>query len=227
LSNVTIEAWVTNAVSPDNVALFSFDDGLQDGVGGGYLRGVLHDQSNGRNFLELASDNGSPFVSGYPGLGGQSLHVVFVYNPSAGVALIYTNGALEVSQAIATALTNVSANAAALGRSPWDGDPWLAGAIDEFRIYSGQLTQADVGAAQLAGPNVLLTSNVTLSVSQGNGTLMLRWPVAGSGFNLESSPTLGSGAVWTTVTNAPSVIGTNNQVTVPLSNSTMFFRLRR
>jgi alpha-L-fucosidase len=227
LSNVTIEAWLTNAVSPDNVALFSFDDGFQDGVGGGYLRGVLHDQSNGRNFLELASDNGSPFVSSYPGLGGQYLHVVYVYNPSAGVALIYTNGALEVSQAVATDLTNVSANSAALGRSPWNGDPWLAGAIDEFRIYSGQLTQADVGAAQLAGPNVLLTSNVTLSISQGNGSLTLRWPVIGSGFSLESSPTLGASAVWTQLSASTTVSGLNNEVTVTTTNAAMFFRLRR
>jgi len=65
LSNVTLEAWVTNAVSPDNVALFSFDDGLQDGVGGGYLRYVLHDQSNGRNFLELASGSVSPFAASW------------------------------------------------------------------------------------------------------------------------------------------------------------------
>ena len=227
LSNVTIEAWVTNAVSPDNVALFSFDDGLQDGVGGGYLRGVLHDQSNGRNFLELVSGGGSPMVSGYPGLGGRSVHVVYIYNPPAGVALIYTNGVLETSQAVATDLASVSANAAALGRSPWNGDPWLKGAIDEFRIYSGQLTQADVAAAQLAGPDVLLTSNVALSVSQGSGSLTLRWPVAGSGFSLEASPTLGSDAVWTAVTNVSSVIGMSNQVTVSPSNSTMFFRLRR
>ena len=227
LSNVTIEAWVTNAVSPDNVALFSFDDGLQDGVGGGYLRDVLHDQSNGRNFLELASGSGSPFVSGYPGLGGQSVHVAYVYNPSTGVALIYTNGVLEVSQAVSTALTNVSANAAALGRSPWNGDPWLAGAIDEFRIYSGQLLTSDIAAAQVVGPDVLLTTNVSLGISQGSGNLTFRWPVAGSGFVLESSPVLGSDAVWTQVNITPAIVGVNNQVTVITTNATMFFRLRR
>ena len=227
LSNVTLEAWVTNAVTPDNVALFSFDDGLQDGVGGGYLRYVLHDQGNGRNFLELAGGGGSPLLPGYPGLGGQFVHVVCVYNPASGVAAIYTNGVLEVSQAVSTALTNVSLNAAALGRSPWSNDPWLAGAIDEFRIYSGQLQPADIAAAQSVGPNVLLTTNVSLNVSQGSSNLMLNWPVAGSGFILESSPTLGKGAVWMPVTNASLVIGANNQITVPITNSAMFFRLRR
>jgi regulation of enolase protein 1 (concanavalin A-like superfamily) len=227
LSNVTIEAWVTNAVSPDNVALFSFDDGLQDGVGDGYLRYVLHDQSDGRNFLELASGGGSPLIPGYPGLGGQFVHVVCVYNQSSGAALIYTNGVLEVSQAASVSLTDVSTNAAALGRSPWSGDPWLAGAIDEFRIYSGPLLAADIAAAQVVGPNFLLTTNVSLGLSQGNGTLALSWPVAGSGFTLVSSPRLGPGATWTPVNLTPTIVGVNNQVNINQTNATMFFRLQR
>ncbi len=227
LSNVTIEAWITNAVSPDNVALFSFDDGLQDGVGGGYLRYVLHDQGNGRNFMELASSGGSPLIPGFPGLGGQLGHVVCVYNPSAGMALIYTNGVLEISHAVSISLTNVSLDAAALGRSPWSNDPWLAGAVDEFRIYSGQLLPADIAATQIVGPNALLTTNVPLAIAQGNGILILSWPVTGSGFTLESSLALGNGAVWTPVTNALVLVSLNNQVILPLSNSVEFFRLQR
>jgi hypothetical protein len=227
LSNVTIEAWVTNAVSPDNVALFSFDDGLQGGVGSGYLRYVLHDQSNGRNFLELASSGGSPFIPAYPGLGGQSVHLVCVYNPTAGIAMIYSNGMLEVAQTVATPLANASTNAAALGRSPWNSDPWLNGAIDEFRIYAGQLQPADVAAAQVAGPDVPLTSRVSLGMSQGTGVLTLQWPVAGAGFTLESSPQLGANAIWTPVTNAPVVVGSNNQTVVPLGAPAQFFRLKR
>jgi len=227
LTNVTIEAWVTNAVSPDNVPLFSFDDGLQDGVGGGYLRFVLHDQSNGRNFLELASSAGYPKISANPGLGGQLVHIVCVYNPSAGVALIYTNGVLEASQPVSISLTNVSLNAAALGRSPWSGDPWLAGSIDEFRIYNGAMLSSDIAAAQLVGPNVLLTANVSLTLMISGGNLTMNWAVAGSGFTLASSPVLGSGAVWTPVNLTRSIIGTNNQVSIIPTHATMFFRLQR
>jgi hypothetical protein len=121
----------------------------------------------------------------------------------------------------------VSNNSAALGRSPWSGDPWLNGAIDEFRIYAGTLPPADVATAQIVGPNALLTTNVSLNVSQGSGTLMFSWPLAASGFTLESSPALGGNAIWTPVTDAPLVVGLNYQVTVPLTNSAMFFRLFR
>ena len=227
LTNVTIEAWVTNAPSPDNVALFSFDDGLQDGVGGGYLRYVLHDQNNGRNFMELASGGGSPLIPGYPGLGGKYVHVVCIYNMASGIAAIYTNGVLEASKAVSTALTNVSTNAAALGRSPWNGDPWLNGAIDEFRIYAGRLLPDDIAAAQIAGPNTLLTTNVLLGVSQDNGIPTLYWPVAASGFLLEASPILGPDAVWTPLNASSTVSDLNNEVTITATNATMFFRLRR
>ena len=227
LSNVTLEAWVTNAVSPDNVALFSFDDGLQDGVGGGYLRYVLHDQSNGRNFLELASGSGNSFLAGNPGLGGRSVHVACVYSATNGMAIIYTNGVLETSLAVSTPLANVSTNSASLGRSPWSGDPWLAGSIDEFRIYAGAMLPSDISAAQFVGPNVLLTTSVSLATTISSGNLIMNWPVAGSGFTLVSSPTLGSGAVWNPVNLTPSIIGTNNQVTVVPTNATLFFRLQR
>lgn len=227
LTNVTLEGWVTNAVSPDNVPLFSFDDGLQDGVGGGYLRYVLHDESNGRNFMELASSGGSPLIPGHPGLGGQYVHVVCVYSAATGAADIYTNGVLEASQAIDTPLSNVATNAAALGRSPWSADPWLNGAITEFRIYAGELLPADIAAAQVLGPNVLLTTNVSLSQTQGNGSLTMSWPIAGSGFTLMSSPTLGPGANWTPVNITPSLVGMNNQVTLIPTNVAMFFRLQR
>jgi fibronectin type 3 domain-containing protein len=225
LSNVTLEAWVTNAVSPDNVALFSFDDGLQDGVGGGYLRYVLHDQSNGRNFLELASGSGNSFLAGNPGLGGQSVHVACVY--SATNAIIYTNGVLETSLAVSTPLASVSMNSASLGRSPWGGDPGLAGSIDEFRIYAGAMLPSDLAVAQIVGPNVLLTTSVSLTSTTSSGNLIMNWPVAGSGFTLVSSPTLGSGAIWNPVNLTPSIIGTNNQVTVVPTNATLFFRLQR
>ena len=225
LASVTIEAWVTNAVTPDNVPLFSFDDGAQDGVGTGYLRFVLHDQNNGRNFLELAGNGGTPMIAANPGLGGRLVHVVCVYDPGIGAASIYTNGVLEVSQATATALSNVSTSAAALGRSPWNGDPWLAGEIDEFRIYAGTLLPADVAAAQFLGPNALLTTNVSLGISQGSGFLTLSWPVAASGFTLQSCP--GVGGAWTPVNVAPSTVNSNNQVVLVPTNAVRFFRLAR
>jgi len=177
--------------------------------------------------MELASSATTPMIVGNPGLGGKLVHLVCVYNPTMGAALIYTNGVIECSQAVSTSLTNVSPNAAALGRSPWSSDPWLAGAIDEFRIYAGALQSSDVAAAQTVGPDATLTTNVSLAVSPSNGTITFNWPVTAPGFILETSSNLDSSTAWTPVTNLPVVVGSNNQITLPTTNTAMFFRLLR
>jgi alpha-L-fucosidase len=225
LTNVTIEAWVTNAASPDNVALFSFDDGLQDGVGGGYLRFVLHDSGNARNFLELASSSGSPKLACSQGLGGQTVHVACVYNPAAGVMAIYTNGVLEVSQASSVPLSAVSTNLAALGRSPWSGDPWLAGSLDEFRIYNGALTASQIAAAQALGPDQLPATvgpsvPAGLTAAAGSARVVLAWSAASNatGYNVKRAPF--SGGAYAVV--AQNV--TNLTFTDPgLANGTMYY----
>ena len=219
LTNVTIEAWVTNELAPDNMPLFSFDDGTQSGVGEGYLRYVLHDQNGDRTFLELASSAGSPLIATSPGLGGQSVHVTCVYNSGAGTAEVYINGVSEASQPVSVSLDNVSPKAASLGRSPWGDDPSLVGAFDEFRIYAKALLPADIVATQTAGPDALPETTVALTVTQGDGKLLFSWPATG-GYALESAPE--GGAVWTPPPSAPA-----GQVTLSNFSPALNFRLHK
>lgn len=163
LQAVTCEGWVaTNSASPDNVHLFEFSDG--SGTGLAYYRFNLHNGGNGNNFTELArvTSGGDQKLTGTPGLGGLGmLHVVAIYDPSAQVQAIFTNGALEaVRTGVTTPLSGVSPNEASLGQSPWSayGDPYLNGSISEFRIYSGELTPQQVAINHLAGPGVLDTN---------------------------------------------------------------------
>ncbi|HEX9046575.1 MAG TPA: LamG-like jellyroll fold domain-containing protein, partial [Verrucomicrobiae bacterium] len=228
LTAVTFETWLTNSTSPDNVCQFSFDSGA--GTGGSYLRHVIHDQSNGRNQFEMTA-GGNSNLQGYPGFGGQSIHVVCVYDPTTLVQQVFTNGVLAASKtgAALPSLSGLWSDAGALGRSPWwaYGDPYLAGSINEFRIYSGRLLADEIAASDIAGPNTVLTTNVSMSASASGGNATLAWPVASPGFTLYSSPTLGAGAVWTLVTNGVSIVGENYQVSVPRTGGTKFFRLKR
>ncbi|HEX9047125.1 MAG TPA: LamG domain-containing protein, partial [Verrucomicrobiae bacterium] len=154
LTAVTFETWLTNSTSPDNVCQFEFSTG--GGTGGSYLRHVIHDQSNGRDQFEMTS-GGNSDLTGNPGLGGQYIHVVCIYDPTAQVQAVFTNGALH-SVKTGSSLPSVStmgAFAGSLGRSPWwaYGDPYLNGAVDEFRIYSGELTPQKIALDYLAGPD--------------------------------------------------------------------------
>lgn len=89
------------------------------------------------------------------------------------------------------------------------------------------LAAADRGAwtlaktSQPAGPPALqiepgAAPNVTIS-----------WPASASGYQLHSSPSLGSGAEWTRVTEPVSSDGTRNRVSLPATSGTRFFRLQR
>jgi hypothetical protein len=107
------------------------------------------------------------------------------------------------------------------------GDPGLLANIDEFRIYNGPLTAAQIATDYALGPNTLPSVSPTLSAIISGGNLVISWTTNGtSGFTLQGSATLGANASWSTV-NGAVIVGSNYQVTVPISGSTpaQFFRL--
>ena len=151
-----------------------------------------------------------------------------IFDPPANYLGIYTNGVLAgVNTTITTPLTAVSNAFSYIGKSLYSGDAYFDASLAEFRIYNGVLQPADIATAQLLGPNILLTTNVTLTPVTSGHTLSLTWPVAGSGFTLLSSPTLGTNALWTPVPAPPATIGTNYQFPISLTNPTLFYRLQR
>jgi hypothetical protein len=228
----TVEMWIPSisgaTTSPPFVYLFSFGD--TDGSGNGYDYIFFNP-----NLARAAISGVDPGYDGEQGgnlpssLGlATNLHLTCVYDPPDGVISIYTNGVLASTFAgITDPLSSVGSEFAYIGRSLYTGDAYLTWAIQELRIYNGAMSAADVAGSQIAGPNTLLTTNVSLDTLKSGGNLALNWPVAGSGFTLASSPTLGASAVWTPVSVAPGLVGTNNQLTITPTNGTLFFRLQR
>ena len=114
-----------------------------------------------------------------------------------------------------------------IGYSPY-GDPGIDGSVQEYRIYQGRLSDEEIEASDALGAlTPLSTTNASLSASASSGSIVLAWPLANAGFAVESSPTLGPKAVWTTLTNGPALAGTNWQLTIPASSSSQFYRLIR
>jgi hypothetical protein len=106
--------------------------------------------------------------------------------------------------------------------------PYLNGGVKEVRIYNGLLTAADVTATHALGPNLTLGTSTTVSLkaTASGGNVVLTWPTSAATFGVLSSPTLGAGAVWTPVTASLTVVGSNYQITLPLTGSNQFFRLQ-
>jgi hypothetical protein len=78
------------------------------------------------------------------------------------------------------------------------------------------------------GPNATLsTTNAALSALASSGNIVLSWPVANAGFAVETAASLTPGTSWTTLSNAPTLVGTQWQLTIPNTGADQFFRLIR
>ncbi|MDE3066493.1 MAG: right-handed parallel beta-helix repeat-containing protein [Verrucomicrobiota bacterium] len=72
---------------------------------------------------------------------------------------------------------------------------------------------------------VLLPSQVSLQATVASGQVQLSWPANFGNWVLQFTPSL-SPSAWTDVTAAPTVVGEQNLLAVPLSGSSGFYRLK-
>jgi hypothetical protein len=177
--------------------------------------------------------------------GMANVHIAVVYHPLAGTESLFTNGVLAATVSIFNTLTDpIAAGDLAftnhsilsytlgtdpinhIGQSVYTGDPGLLANVDEFRIYTNALTVAQIAAEYALGPNQLLGTSLTTSLSAtlSSGNVIIKWPTTSALVNLLSSQTLGASAVWTPVSAPLTVVSGNYQVTVP-ATGTLFFRL--
>jgi hypothetical protein len=96
--------------------------------------------------------------------------------------------------------------------------------------YNGLIRSVQFSVAgqnpQLDDMVVVLGSLASLTATFSNGNLIISWPVnVSAGATLFQSPVLGPGATWTPVNGTNVMVGTNYQMTVPVSGSMAFFRL--
>jgi hypothetical protein len=102
--------------------------------------------------------------------------------------------------------------------------------VNSIQIRAGALSKAELeslGGPSASGIPILLSvappaTPPTIAASVSGGQLTLSWPAEVTGYTLETSPTLGTGAAWTAV---PGVA--NNSVTVPVGTGNAFYRLRQ
>jgi len=113
-----------------------------------------------------------------------------------------------------------------LGKSQWN-DPYFNGQFDEFRIYSGVVSDTAIAASFAAGPDALIAPVPALSVVLSGNSVILSWPLNAPGFNVKSTTNLTPGTAWVGITNAPILQNGQHTVTVPISNLNQFFRLQQ
>jgi hypothetical protein len=156
------------------------------------------------------------------------MHLVLVYNPSAGSSSVYTNGVLMIQNSgVTVPMSALLDMHSYLGKSSYSSDPNGVATVDEFRIYSGAISQSQITADYLAGPNTLPTDPPPLSIEHVGTDIVLSWPAYAAGFDLQTCAELGTNAGWNALPGSPTPAFSNNnyQVTLPLTNQTAFYRL--
>ena len=254
MDEVTIELWATFPGALNSATnLFSF--GNTDDILGSDWYGAGYDYVACSPHTGLGTVTAN-FGQGDPGYAGEfpntcdmpsvldnttNVQVVCVWHPLAGTDALYTNGVLVASSIIWNDLTDpvaYQANGSILkwqmhedplnyiGESLYTDDGGLLANIDEFRIYNGPLTAAQIAADNALGPNQLRGTSTSVSLSINGSDPVISWPTTSALVQLQSSPTLGPGAVWTPINmSGLQVVGGNYQMTVPTTNAPAFYRL--
>lgn len=93
----------------------------------------------------------------------------------------------------------------------------------QLKAVAGAATNTLTGAVTVLGAS---GGDVALSVSRAGNAVVIQWPAAASGYQLESAPGV-SGAVWTAVSQVPDVVEGRYTVTVLASEAQQYFRLRK
>jgi hypothetical protein len=126
-----------------------------------------------------------------------------------------------------------------------DGGPWtewLADTTNTSAVFDGSighsysfssLAQDNAGNFEPAHLAADATTSVVAGAPRLNVTLagsnlhfvVLSWPQSATGYQVQAATNLLAAAAWTAVTNAPSVVGGQLQVTLPATNRVQFFRL--
>jgi hypothetical protein len=106
----------------------------------------------------------------------------------------------------------------------WNGGLPFTGIIDRVRISNSALTASDLDSDPL-NPKAV-NPPVRLAIGRSQSNITISWPDAGStGYLLEFVNTLGT--AWAGETTPPTIAAGQKSVTIPMSGTTRFYRLRK
>jgi hypothetical protein len=239
-TSITIEAWVQDEGSGGWARLFDFGNSA-----GGEDFPIGSAGAGGTQYMFLAFPSGLGNLRGAYTVGGGGAaeqliewvgnrpavnvfhHIAWTSSDPADTGRLFVNG-VQVGENRNVTLTPAGLGPTAnnwLGRAQFN-DPLFRGKFDEFCIWDGAMTPAQVQARFAAGPD-LTPAGVRLSITRGTGTVTLRWPASAADYFLESSAAVGPDAAWDLVFDVPTLEGDSFVLTVNSDQAAQFYRLSR
>jgi hypothetical protein len=221
----TIEFWAAFGNNGSRAPLFDFGNTTNQ-LGQNYLSLAPQGPTSGAQ-LALATTSGTFNLATPQSFNNLLLQVDCIIDPVGGYEAIYTNGILASSAAgIISPLSSVNSAWSFIGQSLFSTNAWLNASLDEFRIYDGRLSPAQIAANNHLGPGIA-TVPVGFSISAARSNINLTWPSYGIGYTVESTPALGANVLWTPASQTPVLSNNLWQLTLPETNNADFIHLKR
>ena len=221
---VSIEWWADVGANGDWVRIFDFGN-INGSYGADYLfftpRSSFSDYRLNLNETIVSKTGGN--------LNSKSRHVVCIIDPESNYGAVYLNGLVQVQNPSSSwpTLDSVGKSWSFLGRSLFAADAYLNGDIDEFRIYDGRLTAAEIAGHYAAGPDAAYVPS-SISWTNHAGNMEFEWPSYPACGGLEFSTALGTNTDWQSIAPPVPENGVFSQTLSidSISPSNAFFRLR-
>ena len=227
--NGTIEAWFTYDGGPAWSRMFDFGSQVdgEDGTGNGqdYLFFTPKTGDGMPRFIANFPNGGDSTVVSTPGSTpiGEQMHLAITYSFTGSTVRVFTNGTEVVVGSTTKRLSELTGDVNNwLGKSQFPADPSFKGKYNEFRIYQGALTPAQVTASFAAGPDSLPVVTKPIEVTatrQGRQSpdITVTWTGGAGPFLVQTSPVLGT---W-----IDTVTTSDRSVTLPLVGGAGFIRV--
>lgn len=232
LAELTIEAWV--AWTPEDTVwprIFDFGDSV-NGRGTSYLfltaasrmnPPALHAAFSTNDFLAETLRLAAPTTLPTNVL----THVAVSYSPLLNQAKLYLDGELMNTGVATVPLSQINDVNNWLGKSQFNDSPF-AGSFDEFRIYSGTLTDGEIAASYAAGTASGPTPEAMLRGFILDQELILAWPHNSTSSQVDFSTGLDSNASWVPLPlDSAGELSEASFLVLPKPETATFFRLRQ
>ena len=163
-TGVTIESWYTDAGTGTWGKLFQFGNNVA-----GQELAFTHTRGNGEQ--TGVDREGAQLLNGQVSQNIQ--HHLAITIAQDGNLNTWIDGDQTLTDIDTNDLSNISTNFEAIGATSW-GDPGMNGSVDEFRIWSGELSAAEVATNLASGPGSIVPEPSGLLLTLAGGLLVLR-----------------------------------------------------
>jgi len=221
-SALTLEAWVSLGANSAWARLWDFGDQNSGGGGNSSLYFTPHNGGGGSQTTMFKPGFGTDVVLSTNLDNVSEMQIVGVY--TANTEQLYLNGVLVGSnKPVNVAVTDILDTNSFIGKSMFNPDPYLAGSVDEFRIYQGALTASAIASDFAAGPNAVSTPAPSLAIRLGAGAVTVSWPANGRYVLATSANVTGP---WTFSSLSATNQNGQNVATDAITGKAKFYRLQ-